>query len=330
MYGVCNNKIKIKIILEFLFKFKDLESLLHERNCLIMESLKSIKNRMKSIMSTKQITESMRTVSTIKQQKLRVKMQNNRSFLNEAKHLMCLTAKELSGENHPYLIERDVKNSALVVIGGDRGLCGGYNAAVGKEVSQLVNSLDGKVNIITVGSKVRDYCNRRFEDKVKYSFTSMSENPFYEDAESIAFILLDWFNKKEIDQVFAIYTCFESMLIQKTEAFKLFPFVGNQCLAKECATKINANEDGTRKIMRYEQGEVKFFEDIIPFYITAFIYGAILESSLCEQSARVASMDSAVKNAEDMIDTLTNTYNQARQKAITQEITEIISGAEVI
>jgi len=277
-----------------------------------MDSLILIKNRINSIVSTRQITQSMRTVATVKVQRAREKMLANRPFLGQARQLVQAAGAALPYGEHPLLAPRGGNRAAVVVVSGDRGLCGGYNLNTGKALSALAKSL-GELKIVTVGSKAADYCAQRFRGKVAYSYTGISESPFYDDAEAIAAILMEWYSNGEVDQVYVIYTQFITMLSQKTRTEKLLPVALDP-------------PEGAKT--RFEIPPYEIFTHAVPFYITAFIYGAILESAACEHSARIATMDSAVKNAGDMIDSLTLLYHQARQGEITREIIEIVSGAD--
>jgi len=277
-----------------------------------MESLILIKNRIQSIVSTRQITQSMRTVATVKVQRAREKMLSNRPFLEQARRLAQAAGAALPYGEHPLLTPRAGNRAAVVVISGDRGLCGGYNVNTGKALTALAKTL-GEIKIIAVGSKAGEYCARRFKGKVAHSYTGISENPFYDDAEAIAAIVMNWYKTGEVDQVYVIYTQFKTMLSQNAITKKLLPV--------EIEPAQNAK-------MRFELPAKEVFTHAVPFYITAFIYGAILESAACEHSARIAAMDSAVKNAGEMIDTLTLLYHQARQGEITREIIEIVSGAD--
>ena len=277
-----------------------------------MESLALIKNRINSVASTRQITQSMRTVAAIKVHRARERALANRPFLEQAGRLVRAAGANLPYGEHPLLAKREGDRAAVIVISGDRGLCGGYNVNAGKALSALAKTL-GEMRIITVGTKAREYCNQRFKGKVARSFTGISENPFYEDAEAIASLAMDWYKNGEVDQVYVVYTQFETMLLQTAKAVKLLPIEMDQSQHVK---------------MRFEVPSQALFSRAVPFYAAAFVYGAILESAACEQSARVAAMDAAVKNAGEMIDTLTLRYHQARQGEITQEIIEIVSGAD--
>jgi len=279
-----------------------------------MDNLFTIKNRIANIKATQKIIQSMRLMSSVKAQKVRVKMTNNRFYWNEAVKLVNTARNGIFGR-HPYIGGRGVKSPAVIVINGDRGLCGGYNINAGKALTAFLDEWGG-ARIVTVGTKARDYCRRRHGELTEHSFTGISENPFYDDAERIASIVLDWYDKKEIDQIHIIYTEFRNMLSQTVRTVRLLPFEAAEYAA-----------DGRLKC---EIPNRVFFESTVPFYMAAYIYGAVVESSVCEQSARIASMDSAVRNADDMVEALTLRYNQERQSAITQELIEIVNGGEAV
>jgi len=281
-----------------------------------MESMQLIKNRIHGIGGTRQITQSMRLVSTAKVQKARARMSANRPFWEELRQLAMDAARGLRFTRHPYLTERPAKCSAVVMISGDRGLCGGYNINVGRETSALLERV-GESQIVTVGTKSRDYCNRRHRDKVAHSVTGISETPFFDDIREIASLLLGWYDSGEVDRIYVVYTQFKTMLSQTPKAELLLPIAVDESKPKAVA-------------VRCEPEDESFLQRVVPFYVTSFLYGAILESSACEQSARIASMDSAAKNADEMIRSLTLRYNQARQGAITQEIIEIVGGANAV
>ena len=306
-----------------------------------MESLKTVKLRINSIKSTKQITQSMRTVSTIKAKKIRLRMNQNLAFLKESKGLADAAAKSLDGTVHHYTSGHKKNDdsslpAAVIVIGSDRGLCGGYNINIGKKLSELVK-MRGDCKIITIGTKIKDYCRIRYNDMIAEQYSGISENPLYDDAAQIAAIVLEMYNKQEIDEIYIIRTRFESMLSQKAEVIKLLPHnsqagvvISDDAADSSKTAAVKQEESGVRSVASFEPAGEKLLETAIPFYITAYIFGAILESSLCEQSSRVAGMDAAVKNAEEMIERLTTLYNLVRQGAITQEIIEIVNGADAV
>lgn len=279
-----------------------------------METLNLIQSRINSIASTRQITQSMRTVSTIKVQRAKDAMEANRPFLAEARRAVQLAGANLPYGRHALLTPREGGTTAIIAVGGDRGLCGGYNISVGKAVSAQVKAAKGQVRIITAGSKTADYCRPRYKEKLMHSVSGISEQPFYEDAQAIADLVLRWYKKGEVDRVILVHTKFHTMLSQEAVAEALLPVT---------------LEDSKMKL-RFEAGAPAQFGRAVQEYLAAAVYGAVLEASLCEQSARMTAMDAAVKNAGEMIDRLTLEYHQARQSEITQEMIEIISGADAI
>lgn len=285
-----------------------------------MESLETIKNRIQSITSTRQITQSMRLVSTSKVQKARTRMEANRPFLLETERLAIIAAENFSETRHPYLRRRESNRAAVIVISGDRGLCGGYNMGANRHAAALIKSLGGEARIVTIGIKARDFCRRRYRQSLERSFTGISENPFLDDVKEIAALVQGWYDAGDIDNIYVVYTKFESMLAH-TPAHKLL-------LPLDAETA--RNDPGPKGPVHCEPGDGVFLEQAVSLYITACLFGAILESSCCEHAARLTSMDSAVKNADDMIEDLTLQYNQARQGAITQELIEIVGGADAV
>lgn len=283
----------------------------------LVESIKAIKNRIQSIVSTRQITQSMRLVSTAKVQRVRSRMNANQPFREQAEALIDTVIRYMDGEKHPFISGNSSKEAAILVISADRGLCGGYNVNAGRAAAELVTKL-GRARFVTVGSKARDYCRRRIKANISRSFEGISENPFFEDATEIADMLIDWYKSGEIGSVYMIYTQFKNMLTQEVITTQLLP-LGDRKQERE-GVRVNG----------FEPGAGSFLEHTVPFYLASSIYGAILEASSCEQSARVTSMDSAVKNSDEMISRLSLQYNQARQGRITQEIIEITGGADAV
>lgn len=278
-----------------------------------METLQSIKSRIDSIQNTRQITQSMRLVSTSKVQKSRVRMEANRRFFEETDTLVKMILPTLSGERHMFINGNQSERCAVIAIAGDRGLCGGYNINAGREAADLIATLEAP-RIIAVGSKMNDFLRRKYKKSIEHFFTGVSENPFFDDSAQIADTVISWYKNNEIGSVYIVHTAFESVLSQTPVTKKLLPFEqgGN-------SSHVSAEPLGTAML-----------DELVPFYMASTVHSALLESSLCEQSSRITSMDGAVKNSDDMIFKLTKRYNQARQSAITQEIIEIVSGANAV
>ena len=284
-----------------------------------MASMRIIKSRISSVTNTKQITKAMNLVAASKLQRAKVRLQDNRPFSYETSRVVSSIVKNSKGIKHPYLNERKVKNKLVILIAGDRGLCGGYNTNVCKVG---INISDENTSFITIGSKARDYVNR-LNKPIINSVVGISESPTYEDAIKIGNLVLSKFKNEEVDEVHIAYTEFVSTITHVAKSVRILPVDTSSIETTETKSTNNSS-------MVYEPNEEEVLDYIIPKYINTVIFSSILESSTCEQGARMTSMDNATENANDMIHKLTLIYNMGRQSAITQEINEIVSGASAL
>lgn len=284
-----------------------------------MASMRDIKRRIKSVNSTQQITKAMNLVASSKLTRARNRLLDTRPFFNETRSVIAELINSSGSISNPFLEKRDVKNCIVILITGDRGLCGGYNVNISKLAMNYAEK--GKAKAVTIGSKGRDYLKRRNVEIIK-SFTGISENPKYSDAQEISKLVIDMFTKGEIDEVYIAYTEFKSTISHEPKLVKLLP-------ADADDFKTEKDKDGVSALTIYEPSEEAVLEYVIPKYVNTVIFGAMVESAVCELGARMTAMDSATDNAADMIDTLNLLYNRARQGAITQEITEIVSGSGI-
>ncbi|HHW68354.1 MAG: F-type H+-transporting ATPase subunit gamma [Epulopiscium sp.] len=286
-----------------------------------MASIRTIKRRIKSVHSTSQITKAMKLVSTAKMQKARRNVEETRPFFITMQKTISSVVHGSKGITHPYIKEREVKNTMYIVIASDRGLAGGYNSNVCKLALQHIGQKQN-VKLITIGKKSRDFFNRR-KYSISNSYLGISENPKYAYAARVGETVLDLYNKEEIDEVYLVYTAFKSMIQQVPTVKKLLPVD-----VSEFKTDKESKEQDD--VMIYEPSPEGVLEYVIPKYINSVIYGAMVESAASEQGARMTAMDSATENAMDIIERLTVEYNRARQASITQEITEIVGGSEAL
>ena len=287
-----------------------------------MSSTRAIRRRIKSIGSTQQITRAMNLVAASKLQRAKLKLDSARPFYLETKRVIENLAS-LSGAASPYLRNRPVKSSGFIVIAADRGLCGGYNVNLCKLAGRLVREKNGE-SIIAVGTKSRDYFRRRRRNIIR-TYQGVSETPFYEDAAEIGHLVMDCFDSGEMDEVFLVYTEFRSAMSHEPRAVKLLPVELGADEETNAAKKANPPA-----YMDFEPGEEELLALIIPKYVNTVIYGAMAEASACEQGARMTGMDAATKNSRELIERLTLKYNRARQGAITQELNEIVGGANAL
>jgi F-type H+-transporting ATPase subunit gamma len=262
----------------------------------------------------------MELVSTSKLRRARERADKIKPYFHTVKETVQDIFSSATDLNHKYTKAREVKKTGYIVITADRGLCGGYNI---NAIKKTLESMEGKneVSVITIGSKARDYFRNKKYD-IDGEFIGISEKPTYAHAKKISSLALKLYEKEMVDEVYLVYTQFVSTLNQEPDMIKLLPFSsdGNE--------KVDTTDD--YEYVSYEPSPAVLLDYIIPKYIESSLYGALAESSASEQAARRIAMENATDNAEEMIDKLTLTYNRARQAAITQEIAEIVGGAEAL
>lgn len=279
--------------------------------------MQDIKRRIRSVDSTKQITKAMELVSTAKLRRARQRAEQNRPYfekIEEAVQGILPHAKEVQ---NIYLDQRELKKTGYIVITGDRGLCGGYNTnAIKKALSHMD---DRDVSIIAIGQKAVNFFRKKQYD-LDGEFVAISEKPLFSDAKSIGKLAMELYENEMIDEVNLVYTEFVSTINHKPKLIKLLPLD-----EKDIPEEMQEERD---EVMTYEPSPEEVLNYLIPKYVESMIYGALIESSASEQGARRVAMESATDNAEEMIDDLNLKYNRARQASITQEISEIVGGAE--
>jgi len=285
-----------------------------------MSSMKAIKKRISSVNSTKKIMKAMNLVAASKLQKAKTRLDHIRPLFDNLKLVMD-SIKEGIGEDEEiaFAEEREVKNIAYIVLSSDRGLCGGFNTNVSKEAFAFVESKKDKdASIIAVGQKGWEYFRRRNKSIVHRS-VGPSEATAFADAELLGSRVANMYKSGEVDEVYIIYTHFESILAHVPIIVRLLPL------------KSDSTEGVVNKIsMSYDPDAKTFIEHAVPMYLNVSIYGAMMESAVCELASRMTSMDAATRNATEIIDDLTLEYNRKRQGMITQEITEIVTGANAV
>ena len=278
-------------------------------------STKEIKNRIRSLESTKQITKAMELVAASKLRRAQERVLSSRPYFE----ILYETINKIVGANSdfssPYLTEREGKKPVYVVIAGDRGLAGGYNSNVLKLVLAEIRDKDAAV--LPIGKKTVDYFKARNIPVLDTRYAEAADVSIG-DCFTIAKQLCKLFRGGEYDQVHIAYTNFVSVLSQTPSTLRLLPLLRQD----------TRRQNTPRQVTLYEPNSEEVFDAIVPEYLGGVIYGALCESRASEQAARRTAMDSATKNAEEMIDDLSLKFNRARQAAITQEITEIIAGAK--
>lgn len=285
---------------------------------------RDIKRKIKSVNSTMQITKAMELVSTAKLKRSRDRMDITRPYFETVLETVQDLMKDQKKVKHEFLKYREVKNSIYLVVTADRGLCGGYNNNAMKLVIEDIEN-KSSAKIVTIGKKARDTFTKRDYDVVK-EYVYISENPQYSEAQEMARFLLKLYAQEEVDEIKLVYTQFISTISQQATMLKLLPIVVEEADVVQKEEETGDDES----FMTYEPSPEVVLSYVIPKYIESTIYGALVESAAAEQAARRVAMESATDNAVEMIDSLTLSFNQARQASITQEISEIVGGAEAL
>ncbi|MBR4719527.1 MAG: ATP synthase F1 subunit gamma [Lachnospiraceae bacterium] len=294
-----------------------------------MASMRDIKRRKTSIQSTQQITKAMKLVSTVKLQRAKGRAERSKAYFNCMYETITGMISRTGHIDHPYLVSGSSDKKAVIVITSNRGLAGGYNSNIVKLVtgSELKKE---DVLIYAIGKKGRDVLKRRGYN-IKADYSEVINEPLYKDAMEITDELLEAFSNKEIGEIWLAYTGFKNTVSHIPTLLKLLPVDSSVGKAEEGTDGQHAEDTAASKtLMNYEPEETEALELIIPKYVASLIYGALIEAVASENGARMQAMDSATSNAEEMIGTLELQYNRARQGHITQELTEIIGGAEAL
>ena len=301
-----------------------------------MPSLRDIRNRIGSVKSTRQITKAMKMVAAAKLRRAQEAVLKTRPYaqlLEQTLARVAVRASEAAKAGmkgvmaaeygvHPLLVQRTERTAEVVVITSDRGLAGGFNSNIARRAQRfLTENADRfqKVQLATIGRKGRDYFRARKID-IRKDFTGVHSDLRYEKAEAIAEEYSRMYLSGEVDAVFLAYNEFKSAISQKPVVFQLFPI--------ETAS---AGDSATSGIdFKYEPSREELLEKLLPRHVAMQVWRALLESAASEHGARMSAMESATKNADEMIAMLSLQYNRARQAYVTKELMEIVSGAEAL
>lgn len=284
-----------------------------------MASMKDIKRRRDSIQSTGQITKAMKLVSTVKLQKAKGKAESTKPYSDLMYETICNMLARSGNINHKYLVAGESSKKAIITITANRGLAGGYNTNLTKLITESGIPKED-IDIVAIGTKGRDYLARRGYN-ISDDVSDVINEPLYTDARSICDKLLERFAAGEIGEIYLAYTSFKNTVVHEPKLIKLLPVSVD-------TEGVSSGEDTTP--MNYEPAEDEALNLIIPKYVCSLIYGALIEAVASENGARMQAMDNATSNADEMISDLSLKYNRARQASITQELTEIIAGANAI
>lgn len=287
---------------------------------MLMASMRDIKRRRASIQSTQQITKAMKLVSTVKLQKSRAKVEGTEAYFRLMYETIQSVLQRSGNIDHKYLKAGASPKKAVIAITSNRGLAGGYNNNIIRMIAASTVLPKEDTYIYAIGRKGRDGLARRGYN-IKSDYSEVINHPLYQDASDITFELLDAFSQNEVGEIYLAYTHFKNTVSHETRLMKLLP-VETEAMQSEAGA--------VDLMMNYEPNEDVVLSAVIPKYMGSLIYGGLLEAAASENGARMTAMDSATNNAQDMIEGLSLQFNRARQGSITQELTEIIAGANAI
>jgi len=289
-----------------------------------MPSLDDLRKRIKSVKSTQKITKAMKMVAAAKLRKAQENAEKGRPYSEKMNNIILNLSNSITEkENAPKLLAGtgNEKVHLCIVLTADRGLCGGFNTNIVKKAKSFfekIKSEEKSLKIITVGSKGYDQLKRIYGSQIieKISFKD-SKVTNYLDAEIVGKKIIELFEKNEFDMCTIFYNQFKNVMTQIPQAQQIIPLKSNEI-------KKNSVEDN----YEFEPEEDEILSNLLPKNISTQIFKAMLENSASEQGSRISAMDSATRNAGELVDKLTINYNRSRQAAITKELIEIISGAE--
>ena len=282
-----------------------------------MASMREIKRRRGSIQSTQQITKAMKLVATVKLQKARNRAEHSKYYFEYMYRTMNELLSNVEATEHPYLKKQTGEKTGIVVVTSNRGLAGGYNANIARMIRAEFPKVE-ETCLYTVGRKGEEMLGRKgYELSADYS--DVIEEPKYEDARQICERLLEDYSSGKIGEIYVAYTEFVNTVTQVPKLMKLLPIEPKK-----------AEEGKAFCAMNFEPSEEEVIGQLVPKYMTSILYGAFVEAVASENGARMQAMEAATNNAQEIISDLELKYNRARQGAITQELTEIIAGADAI
>jgi F-type H+-transporting ATPase subunit gamma len=300
-------------------------------------TLRELRGRIRSAGSIKKITKAQELIATSRISKAQARVEAARPYATEITNMLTNLA-DASALDHPLLVEREnPKRAAVLVVSSDRGLCGGYNANVLRRAEELLALLreEGKTPVVyAVGRKAMNYYRFR-NRRVTESWTGFSEMPTYQSAQEIAETLVEVFMAGAdddgdepgpdgilgVDEIHIVFTEFRSMLTQSAEARRIAPMV---------VEYVGEDETGPRTLFSFEPDAETLFGALLPRYLATRVYAALLEAAASESASRRRAMKAATDNADDLIKALTLEANRERQAQITQEISEIVGGADAL
>jgi len=281
-----------------------------------MASLLDIRRRIRSVKNTQQLTKAMKTVSAAKLRRAQERVFSARPYANQLRKVLADLAASIENVTHPLLETRTEERILLVVMSGDRGLCGAFNSNLLKAAQNFLHEHPSQSNgLYAVGKKGRDFFRRR-EANIVSDYVNFFSKLDLGHARDVSQKIVELYTEAQVDAVYMVYNEFKSVIQQRVVLEKLLPL-----------GRVELQESESRIDYIYEQPPQEIFNRLLPRYVEIEVYRALLESAASEHGARMAAMDTATRNAGEMIESLTLGMNRVRQAAITREIIEVVSGA---
>ena len=291
-------------------------------------SLQDLKRQIQSVNNTAKMTQALQTISAVKLQRARERLDRVRPYTDNIDEMMRDIA-DRAQSGIPLLVGRDeVNNVAVCTVTSDRGLAGGFNAHVLRRTMELREEQDAEIVQIVTGRKAMEFFRFRRE-RVEEAYTGFSDSPTYEKARQIGRRLTDLFEDEEADEVYLVYNRFKNALVQQPTVTRLLP-VASEETDEEDGEEDGEEEEGSEIPFEFIPEPEELLERLVPKYVETLIFRALVESAAGEHGARMTAMKSATDSANEMADELTMQMNKMRQAAITQEIIEIASAAEAL
>jgi F-type H+-transporting ATPase subunit gamma len=287
-----------------------------------MPSILDIRRRIRSVKSTQQITRAMKMMAAARLRRAQDRVIGARPYARKLRDVLANVSARARELRHPLLAEREEKSALLMVVAGDKGLAGAFNANIHREVGRLLRQGRWeRVSLVTVGKKAVDFWKRRSVPVVRAE-PGLFSHLEYRHARELAELFAAQFVEGKVDCVYAVYNEFKSIIQQVVRVERILP------VERSATALAEAPEQAIDYL--YEPAPAEILARLLPRYLEFVVFKILLESAAAEHGARITAMDSATRNAGDMIDSLTLTYNRARQARITKELIEIVSGAAAL
>ncbi len=287
-----------------------------------MQGTREIKRRIKSVINTRQITKAMTMVAAAKLRRAQERAEESRPYTEKMSEVISSIASRIDIVEHPLLEVREIKKTGYVVITSDQGLAGGYNSNLLRKLVLTIkdrHTTTEEYDIFVIGRKGRDFLKRRDYSLVG-EVIGLSDAPTFAEIKNISNTVVNMYAEGIFDEVYVFYNEFVSAMTQIPTEMKLLPLTDIE----------DAKEDTMSAFIEFEPSAEEVLGALLPRYAETLIYSALLNAKASESGARMTAMDSATNNADEMLESLTLTYNRARQSSITQEITEIVAGANAL